>query len=62
MSTYLAMDAFLGLFLAASPWLFQFYELVWVPHVVLGVAAFIGALTTETSLTGRRAGSRFGMG
>lgn len=48
MSTHLWLDGISGLFLAASPWLFNFSEIVYLPHVVLGVAEFFAAITTKT--------------
>ena len=49
---HLAMDAMAGALLAASPWLFDFAELVWVPHVVVGLMEIGLALTTETHRRG----------
>src|SRR5215213_2483256 len=37
MSVHLWLDALSGLLLAASPWLFGFSDIVWVPHVVVGL-------------------------
>lgn len=37
MSVHLTLDVFSGLFLAASPWLFQFADRVFWPHVILGL-------------------------
>ena len=48
MRVHLAMDAAFGVLLAISPWLFQFDHLVWIPHVVFGVAEILGAAMTET--------------
>jgi hypothetical protein len=54
---HLATDALVGLFLAASPWLFGFADFVWWPHVVLGVGEILAALTTQlepsTSVTAK---------
>ena len=36
--THLVIDAFSGVFLALSPWLFGFADRVFVPHLVLGLA------------------------
>jgi hypothetical protein len=47
MSGHLTVDALTGGFLAASPWLFGFAELVYLPHVILGLGAIGGALTTQ---------------
>lgn len=48
MPTHLWLDGLGGLLLLASPWLFGFADLVWVPHVVLGLLEIGAALTTET--------------
>jgi len=53
MSVHLAIDAIAGLVLAASPWIFGFAAVVWIPHVVLGIAEFIAGLTTQTQPSGR---------
>lgn len=50
MRTHLVNDYVLGLFLAVSPWLFGFDEFaanVWLPHFVVGLAAFFIALMTS---------------
>jgi hypothetical protein len=47
MPMHLAADAVVGLFLAASPWLFGFADYIWWPHVVLGVGEILAALTTH---------------
>jgi hypothetical protein len=56
---HLTLDVLSGLFLAASPWLFGFADLVWVPHVVLGLvelgAVLMTRRTTEISHPGRPA-------
>lgn len=44
---HLAMDAMVGLFLAASPWLFGFADYIWWPHVLLGVGEIMAAMTTH---------------
>ena len=48
MSAHLTADAVLGVFLAASPWLFGFADVVFLPHLILGIAELGAALTTET--------------
>lgn len=45
---HLAIDGGVGLFVAASPWLFGFADQVWVPHVVLGLLEVGLALFTRT--------------
>lgn len=50
---HLWLDGIGGAFLLASPWLFGFADLVWWPHVVVGILEIGLAATTET--TTRRA-------
>jgi hypothetical protein len=47
MPVHLVMDAASGLLLAASPWLFGFSALVWVPHVVFGLLELGSSLITR---------------
>jgi hypothetical protein len=49
MRTHLALDAGSGVFLAASPWLFGFASLVYLPHLILGLVEIGAALTTQTT-------------
>lgn len=54
MSTHLNMDVVLGILLAASPWLFNFDEAVYLPHLILGLLAIAsGFLTDRVSLSNR---------
>ena len=46
---HLTLDAMSGLFLAASPWLFQFADRVWAPHLVVGIVELGAVLMTRTS-------------
>ena len=60
MSVHTLFDVVAGAFLALSPWLFGFADdpaNVWVPHVVVGLAAVFLGLTTkhEGSYSYRRA-------
>ncbi|PSR54538.1 hypothetical protein AHMF7605_13965 [Adhaeribacter arboris] len=48
MASHLRMDLFIGLFLAASPWIFNFDEVVWEPHVIFGVFSILASLMTRT--------------
>jgi hypothetical protein len=51
MRIHLVLDVFTGIFLATSPWLFDFADLeanAWVPHVVVGVLVAGYALFTRT--------------
>lgn len=57
MPVHLMLDAGGGLLLAVSPWLFGFSDLVWVPHLVVGLLEIGAALTTHTvPAHGRRIG------
>lgn len=46
---HLWVDGLSGLLLAVSPWVFGFADVVWIPHVVLGLTEFIAALVTKTA-------------
>jgi hypothetical protein len=48
MPVHLMIDVVAGVFLAVSPWLFGFADVVWVPHVVVGLFAIAAGLMTET--------------
>ena len=51
MPMHLNLDLLIGVFFAASPWLFGFSELVRTPHVVFGIFALVASmLTVRTSL------------
>jgi hypothetical protein len=52
MKTHLSMDLLMGLFLALSPWLFGFADLVAWPHVLFGVFSILASLTTHTTPAG----------
>lgn len=45
---HLLLDMLSALFLAVSPWLFGFYETVYLPHLILGLVQLVLALITET--------------
>jgi hypothetical protein len=47
MSTHLLMDVLAGAFLAVSPWLFNFDEYVYLPHLILGIAEIGAGLFTK---------------
>ena len=49
MPVHLVLDGAGGLLLAVSPWLFGFSELVWVPHLVVGLLEIGAAVTTHTA-------------
>lgn len=46
MSTHLTMDILGGVFLAVSPWLFGFSDLVYLPHLILGIMEIGAGLFT----------------
>ncbi|GAB2799798.1 SPW repeat protein [Rhabdobacter roseus] len=47
MTTHLNTDLIVGLFLAASPWLFGFAEVVYLPHLVFGLIEAGAGLVTK---------------
>jgi hypothetical protein len=53
MPAHLVLDAFGGVLLAASPWLFGFAWEIWVPHVAFGLAAVGAAMFTRTQRSHR---------
>lgn len=48
MRTHLMLDTASGILLAASPWLFGFSDVVWMPHLVIGLIEIGTAAMTET--------------
>lgn len=53
MKTHLTVDIVSGVLLAASPWIFGFADVVYLPHLVLGIAE-IGAASLTTSKVGEK--------
>jgi hypothetical protein len=47
MPTHLALDVGLGIFLLISPWLFGFADVIWWPHVLVGILEIGAGLCTE---------------
>lgn len=47
MSVHLTIDFLMGVFLAASPWLLDFSERVYLPHLIVGIFAVCVSLVTE---------------
>lgn len=47
MRVHLALDMGSGALLAASPWLFQFADRIWWPHVLVGVMEIVIPLLTS---------------
>ena len=48
MSAHLGMDFLAGVVLALSPWMFGFAEVVWAPHLILGIMEIGASLMTKT--------------
>ena len=48
LKVHLVLDVLSGLFLGASPWLFHFNEVTYMPFVSLGAIEVITALTTDS--------------
>lgn len=44
---HLNMDYLIGAFLAASPWLFNFDEYVYLPHLIVGIVILLQAMMTR---------------
>ncbi len=49
MKTHLIMDMAVGFFLAISPWLFRFDDIVYLPHVIFGLFAITAGILTKRS-------------
>ena len=47
MNTHLTLDLISGILLAASPWIFGFNDVVYLPHLILGIAEIGASLMTE---------------
>lgn len=52
--THLAIDLVAGLFLAASPWLFNFVTIVYAPHLIIGLLAVFMVAATKRGPVHRR--------
>lgn len=58
MSTHLTIDIITGIFLAVSPWLLNFSEYVYLPHLIIGIMEVgAGVFTERTSQHGYNHGS-----
>jgi hypothetical protein len=55
---HLALDVMSGLLLAASPWLFQFADRVWGPHLAFGLIELGAVWMTRTASSEHRATGR----
>ncbi|HEX6914974.1 MAG TPA: SPW repeat protein, partial [Chitinophagaceae bacterium] len=49
MRTHLTLDYISGVLLAASPWIFGFADIVYLPHLILGVLELGAAFFTVTA-------------
>ena len=49
MRTHLILDVLSGALLAASPWIFNFDEYVYLPHLILGILEMGAGVMTETA-------------
>jgi hypothetical protein len=47
MKTHLTLDMLSGIFLAASPWIFGFNDIVYVPHLIFGILELGVVLMTD---------------
>ena len=47
MQTHLMIDFGMGVILALSPWMFNFDERVFMPHLIGGIFAILASLTTH---------------
>lgn len=54
MPAHLSLDGLGGALLAISPWLFGFSDLIYWPHLVLGLLEIGASLMTETAPTYKR--------
>jgi hypothetical protein len=46
--THLLLDFLIGVLLISSPWLFGFYDKVYLPYVILGAVEIISTCLTKT--------------
>ena len=49
MRTHLTLDVLSGALLAASPWIFNFNDYVYLPHLILGILEMGAGIMTETT-------------
>jgi len=48
MQLHLVFDVVSGILLAASPWLFGFHDVAYLPHLIIGLFEVVVAITTKT--------------
>jgi hypothetical protein len=49
MKVHLLLDVLSGIFLAASPWIFNFADRIYIPHLILGILEIGAGLMTSTT-------------
>jgi len=54
MGIHLGIDVIAGAFLAVSPWLLGYANIVWVPHLIVGLLLIVAGLLTERIPTSTR--------
>jgi hypothetical protein len=47
MRAHLTFDIIAGILLAASPWIFNFHEEIFLPHLILGIISIVVPLITD---------------
>lgn len=47
MKMHLVLDFIAGVFLAASPWLLHFDDVIYLPHLIIGIALVIAAFASQ---------------
>ena len=55
MRVHLVLDFANGVILAASPWIFGFSDVVYLPHLILGISEIAVVLMTEPKPRGKNA-------
>jgi hypothetical protein len=50
MRMHLLLDVMAGIFLALSPWIFNFDDFVYVPHLIIGILELLVVSMTSTSV------------
>lgn len=54
LNVHLGIDIATGILLAASPWLFGFADLIWWPHLLVGLMEIVVAMMTKRDAVPRR--------
>jgi hypothetical protein len=47
MPTHLTLDVLGGIFLAASPWILGYSDVIWQPHFIVGIAEVLISMFTQ---------------